>query len=372
MDIAIENADLYSQNLGLNLKIADFAGRTKQFKEANHYLKQAEKQIINENNTIFPDLNNKVFYQQLMFRKKLYNNNLITDLEDFIQMEENIRRLNVEKYNKLKETMIINTEKNIELLHVKETSLQAKKKAYNYLIIILFIFVLLLVLIFILLRLKIKTNRQINTQKNALENALGRSNFLLKEIHHRVKNNLQLMSSLALIEHSNNPNNFNINSYEKKVFSLSIIHDLLYNSKDISQIYMQVYTKQLVYYLAKASGDKFEYNLDITETVISIDKAITLGLLINELISNTLKHCIPKDNNKINIKISIHKTDQWIFNYIDNGSQFANKASKKSFGNIMLHLLVKNLNGFCEINVKNGYHFYAQIDLNFPEQQDKI
>lgn len=370
MNIAIKNNDLYSENLSLNLKIADFAGRNMLFNEANYYLKQAEGLIINKNGSIFPNLNDKLKYQQLIFRKKLYDNNLIADLDGFIRIEENIHKLNEEKYKKFKETTTVDIEKNVKLLHTKEISLKAKKQTNKYLVIILIVFTLLLLLIVMLLHSKIKLNRKISVQKTELEKALERSKFLLKEIHHRVKNNLQLMSSLALIEHSNNPSNFDMNSYEKKVFSLSIIHDFLYNSENISEIDLDTYLEKLIYYLYKTTSHKFEYNLNLSKVVISTDDAITFGLLINELISNTLKHCIPKEGDNIQINISLFRIDKWAFSYQDNGSVFIDKVHSKSFGNIILSLLIKNLNGSYEIKIKHGYHFYALIDLKLSQHQN--
>jgi len=205
-------------------------------------------------------------------------------------------------------------------------------------------------------------------QNIVLENALDNSKFLLKEINHRVKNNLQLMSSVAIIEYSKNPQQFNLRNFEKKIYSISIMHDLLYKSDDYTLIELKDYTEQLFYHIKASTKTKFESKLSIMDSIISVDDAINLGLLINELISNTIKHCKTEDNRVIQITFSMNYEGDWILKYKDNGIAFSQNKSKNSFGSIMLKLLTQNLRGTYQINTDDGYQFDAILKLDQPKK----
>jgi len=163
-------------------------------------------------------------------------------------------------------------------------------------------------------------------ENEILEN-LKEKEVLLKEIHHRVKNNLQVISSLLRIQSSSikDKNAFEaIMVSQNRVNSMALIHERLYKSKNLSQVdfedYLNFFTSQLLQIYGKNNG-KVEIIIDAKNVLMAVDTAIPVGLIINELISNSLKHAF-KNCNTGTIKIEIKEQNKGEFqiNIKDNGS----------------------------------------------------
>jgi PAS domain S-box-containing protein len=129
-----------------------------------------------------------------------------------------------------------------------------------------------------------------------LKSSLREKDVLLKEIHHRVKNNLQIISSLLSLQ-----SNYIVNEHDKKIFldsqirikSMAIVHEQLYKSEDLSSISMENYIKSLVNSLFKSfniNPSSINFNLKVENIKFGINTAIPLGLMINEFLTNILKH----------------------------------------------------------------------------------
>lgn len=356
--------------ISLNLKLADFSGRNKKFEEAGKYLSIVENLIQNETLENI-DMNTKTLFQQLKFRQSLYNQNQEHNLKHFLDIEEHIRQYNEEKIIELKKTSASDIEHKINLINKKERTIIKKQHANQILIGVLILACLCILFFTVTFKIKKSAYKEMSKQNIVLENALDNSKFLLKEINHRVKNNLQLMSSVAIIEYSKNPQQFNLRNFEKKIYSISIMHDLLYKSDDYTLIELKDYTEQLFYHIKASTKTKFESKLSIMDSIISVDDAINLGLLINELISNTIKHCKTEDNRIIQITFSMNYEGDWILKYKDNGISFSQNKSKNSFGSIMLKLLTQNLRGTYQISTENGYQFDAILKLDQPKKNNQ-
>ncbi|MGB0870815.1 MAG: histidine kinase dimerization/phosphoacceptor domain -containing protein [Flavobacteriales bacterium] len=124
-----------------------------------------------------------------------------------------------------------------------------------------------------------KAREQINIQKDIIEFSLEKSKILIREIHHRVKNNLQFVNSIVYLEYIKNQNKFDVNSFERKIISLAQVHDMLYSSKNISQVNMKEYVCKLVKEIKIASANQFDFTLDLSEFVFGSDTAISFGLM---------------------------------------------------------------------------------------------
>ena len=216
--------------------------------------------------------------------------------------------------------------------------------------------------------------RDISERKKAEELLISNEEkiVLLKEIHHRVKNNLQVITSLLSLQSS-----FVINDDQKKLFSdsqfrinsMAIVHEMLYQSDNLSKINYYLYLKELVNYLITSmKGKDAEINLEInvTDINLSIDTAVPLGLLINEIITNSLKYAFPSNHGSIFISINKNQkdnTDDTLFhmNIGDNGIGYAgdiNFDNSKSLGMKLIKSLSRQLGGgIIKDDVAQGTHY---------------
>ncbi len=210
------------------------------------------------------------------------------------------------------------------------------------------------------------------TEKKKAEEALRRSlnekDILLKEIHHRVKNNLQIVTSLLKIQ-SGYVKDEKIKQLFKesqnRVQSMSLIHQKLYQTKDISHIDFKEYIENVTTHLQHSYGileDRVKISIDVINMVLSIDNAIPAGLIINELVSNSLKHAFPdgkSGNIFINAAYDDYNKEYW-FLVRDDGIGCNEKIdfeNSTSFGLKLVDTLVKQLGGVIEIVIKGGSEF---------------
>lgn len=186
-----------------------------------------------------------------------------------------------------------------------------------------------------------------------LRKNLKEKNVLLKEIHHRVKNNLQLVSSLLNLQ-ANKINNEDfsnaIKSSQDRIRSMAIVHEKLYQSKSLSEINLSNYLNTLIdEKLKETPDDQINFILDIPNVKFTIDKAIPIGLLINEMITNSYKHAFNSSkDNTIKIQLVIKANDEGILKYEDNGTglrQDYRVANPHSMGMDLIESFVDQLDG---------------------------
>ncbi len=155
------------------------------------------------------------------------------------------------------------------------------------------------------------TERKLSEKK--IQDALEEKEALLRELYHRTKNNMQVISSLMNLEASffKDPDLKNVfREMENRIHSMSLVHQKLYQSKDLSRVYLKEYIDELVARLKSDFGptaQKVELHLDIENLSLPIDSAIPFGLILNELVSNSYKHAFPR-NRRGDINISLHKS----------------------------------------------------------------
>lgn len=173
----------------------------------------------------------------------------------------------------------------------------------------------------------IKNQRLIAEQKHIIENSLIEKDSLLKEIHHRVKNNLQMVSSLLSLQTKNTRSKAAIEALEEgksRVKAMALIHQKLYQNDDLSVIEMQGYIESLinsVQSVYKKGGHNINITIDAEGVELDIDRAIPFGLILNELVSNSFKYAFPHDeeNGKIYIHLRKQNGQEGFFEYTDNG-----------------------------------------------------
>ncbi len=211
-------------------------------------------------------------------------------------------------------------------------------------------------------------------KKNELEirKSLYEKDYLLKEIHHRVKNNLQVIHSILSLQarYIDAPEIIKvIEESQDRIKSMSFIHEYLYQSKDLSKIDMNHYIEKLCEYLHLSYSDS-EKNISIKMNCqnlkVDLQTATPCGLIINELISNSLKHAF-KDAQQgmINITFALIGKE-YILNVKDNGKGFDDEvkiASSNSLGIRLIKILTEQLQGTVSFYNNDG----AVCEIKFPK-----
>jgi len=202
-------------------------------------------------------------------------------------------------------------------------------------------------------------------RKKKMSEVLERQNkekeALLHEIHHRVKNNLQIISSLINIKSRSASKETAelLSDLNNRIYSLGLIHEMLYKSDHLGAVDLRAYlTEQSRLTLASLELERgaVELQLDIDEVEANFDVAIALGLISNELITNAMKYAFAPTQQEQIIHVALHKiSDQLHFVISDNGCSGTIPEIEKSFGLRFVEQLVKSkLNGKLNITYNNG------------------
>ncbi|MFA6506379.1 MAG: response regulator [Treponemataceae bacterium] len=193
----------------------------------------------------------------------------------------------------------------------------------------------------------------------SLMSSLREKELLLQEVNHRVKNNLQIICSLVNLQLLNSnvssETGIILRDIDARVRSMSLVHELLYQSDDFAFIEFSTYARQLCNYLLEAyAADPRRVRVDIAidEIPLSIDKAIPCGLIINELVVNSLKHAFPAGRRgTVTIEMDKDANGRVRLTVRDDGVGMvlreSEKRSKKSIGLMLVENLTEQLNGEC-------------------------
>lgn len=205
-----------------------------------------------------------------------------------------------------------------------------------------------------------------------IEGSLHEKELLLKEIHHRVKNNLQVISSLLNLQAQavNDPAACSaLRDSQMRVRSMALIHEKLYQSDNLAEIRLGSYIKNLsnnLFHSYLSNGAQIKIISQVEEITIGIDNAVPVGLILNELISNSLKHAFPGNRaGEIGIELQHETADIVLLRYHDTGvglpDGFDLKTSK-SLGMRLIYSMAQQLNAKLNLANQNGIRF----ELRFP------
>jgi len=195
---------------------------------------------------------------------------------------------------------------------------------------------------------------------------------LLKELHHRVKNNLQILSSLLGLQAQYIKDEdavLAIKSNESRVNTMALIHRKLYKDDNYSTIDLKEYISELCTYLLHTYGftEKVQVNLTSEPILIDVDKAIPVGLIMNEWIGNALKHAYAKEPSpQLNISLRVYHQKELEIKVGDNGMGMPIEKYQEdyqSFGLKMVNILIRELKGKLEVNTKEGTNYTLQLPL---------
>lgn len=198
--------------------------------------------------------------------------------------------------------------------------------------------------------------------------SLHEKEVLLKEIHHRVKNNLQVISSLLNLQSENITDSHSLEKFKEsqnRVRSMALVHEKLYESKDLSRInfseYIEAFTDVVNRSYNITEGRvKLHLNVDIGESYFNIDTAIPCALMLNELVSNAFKYAFP-DQRKGNLYLNFRKEGQeYVFEVKDDGigiPAHITTRNSPSLGLQLVDMLTEQINGKVTILSNKGTTF---------------
>jgi two-component system, sensor histidine kinase PdtaS len=287
-----------------------------------------------------------VSYYKLYYAQKdsLNNIELTTQMAEIQKRyEDNAKQNQIEVLQKEKEN--------------QELKIRQNANRITILIISLIALTAITLLVIISNRHKQKTNTILAAQNEDILRQKNEKEVLLKEIHHRVKNNLQVINSLLRLQSAmiDDPKVVTLfDDCQTRVRSMALIHDKLYSIKDLSSIQVKDYIENLTGSLIETYGlkTKVDLKLDIKPVSFTVDALIPLGLLLNEIISNSLKYAFKNlDSGIIEVSLKPLNNQQLELIISDNGEGFSKdifNSPQNSLGVELIKAFVDQLDGTIE------------------------
>lgn len=344
----------------------------KKYDVARKYIDSA-KVLISKTEELGPTLNN--ILTEAKYFKSIGNLNKASEYYDkYIQFKDSVQKVD-------NESKLINQQISFDLyqqenqLVQKEKQIQQSKLLYEHektkrSYLLLGLIILALVIAFLIINNQLNKRRQselfiknkhIIQQKTAIENALKEKEFLIKEIHHRVKNNLQIISSMLSLQSDvieNKEAKDVLQESRLRINSMSLIHQMLYAKNNMTDIAIAEYFKNLMAHIEKSyslNNKNIQTHLNCQPLAIDLDTAIPLGLIVNELVTNSYKHAFTSNPNGL-IDVSFHKSATgYTLIVSDNGLGYVPEDGKlQGLGMELIHMLVEQLGGSIVFTKNNG------------------
>jgi two-component system, sensor histidine kinase PdtaS len=379
----IQSLNYYQQSLELFRALDDKAGRAtvnnnigvlyykmKQYSKAEEHLKKGLSLALEIGLTLEE---RKAYYTLSEISEATGN---YKQANEYIKLDAAIKdSLQNEKNNKLISEIqsryeLEQNKKEIALL-TKEKDVQQLELYSNRILTISFLvgFLLLLVLVIVVIngnKQKQKANLLLIEQNTKITKQKEEKELLLKEIHHRVKNNLQIINSLLRLQSHQLDDKKAIALFEEcqnRILSMAMIHEKLYKSKDLTNINIDNYITTLADSLIRSysTNNNIELKVNCSVEKIGFDTLMPLGLILNELISNSLKYAfVEKENGQIVIDLFKKENDKLEMHVTDNGIGLPVNFSWENTNTLGIELiktLVEQINGTVEIAGSFGTSF---------------
>ncbi|HMO38230.1 MAG TPA: histidine kinase dimerization/phosphoacceptor domain -containing protein [Saprospiraceae bacterium] len=350
------------------LALARIYVRQKDYASAKEWLDKVEPEIIQTNfNTVKSNfyelkayamhgLNQHEEAYKALLEHKFYADTLLSEERLKLEAEMETKYLTKEKEN---------------LIQIQELELQKNRRERIAYIAVLAGLVIIFLLGYRLLRLRKKANLLLSEKNDRIEKVLGEKEALLKEIHHRVKNNLQIISSLLSLQSRQieDPKALEaIQEGRNRVHSMALIHQNLYQNEDLVGVDAVEYIEKLTDSLLSnynISSQQITIATDIDPLKLDVDTIIPLGLILNELISNALKYAFA-DNRPGRIYVALKQEGEGLrLRIADNGrglSHDFNIEELKSLGFRLVKAFTQKLEGELNIQSEQG----TKIDIYIP------
>ncbi|MCX2720286.1 histidine kinase dimerization/phosphoacceptor domain -containing protein [Lentiprolixibacter aurantiacus] len=245
----------------------------------------------------------------------------------------------------------------------QESKIQRQRATQTFIIVITAMLVVVLVLLY--------TTLQSNSRKKELLEQQNREKeYLLKEIHHRVKNNLEIVSSLLALQSAQLQDSKIADAMQKseqRIHSMSMIHQKLYQGKSLSKIEMRDYFENLGNYIIHTFGKEGEVVLqcNMPALELDVDYAVPIGLIVNELLTNALKYAYPAGQKGL-VQVALTQQGKQLFLKVSDdgiGKDITNMRGT-GFGTQLIALLTDQLDGKMELSVERGTSVSFEFQLN--------
>ena len=293
--------------------------------------------------------------------------------KDSIESKNNLRELllaQVANQVSEREAVITESQKNIR----EKNAEVSKQKTFRNALIFCGL-ILIIVIVFMIVQLKrantqkqlleIK-NKQIETRNEIIDKSLSEKDLLIKEVHHRVKNNLQIISSLLKLQSAKTTNleiQNSLGEAQDRINSMALLHQLLYRNNQMTSLLFNEYLESLINQIS-GSFSLTKKNITIQshliELELDLDTAIPLGLITNELMSNAYKHAFNGKDGIIKVELSKLVKNTYQLKVSDNGQGLAadfDLTSSDSLGLDIVAILSEQINAELKIYNDNGAHF---------------
>ena len=307
--------------------------------------------ILIDTNHIIVDVNSSTtnitgLSKEELIGKHLNDLDIILDEDKMLHIDKIVDLLDGNKVKPF-EARLMDKNGNLRWVNVRLTSIEKENVISNILIIASDI-------------------TELKQYEKEIQDSLHEKEILLQEIHHRVKNNMQIISSLLSIQTRYVDDKESINvlkESQNRVKSLAMIHEKLYKSKSFNKIYLLDYIESLVwdlFYSYAIKKGKIKPILDIDDIQLNIETSVPCGLIITELVSNSLKYAFP-DQNEGELKVSLKvKDDHFELIISDNGVGIPENIdffNTDSLGLQLVNSLTDQIDGEIEFVRNNGTKF---------------
>ncbi|TWV96200.1 sensor histidine kinase [Chitinophaga pinensis] len=316
---------------------------------------------------------------------KFYSDSLFS-----VRKTSQLNQLQVKFETEKKDQALQLKQKSIELLtrdsQLQKAELRRARFTRNVIIFGAVMLIILLLLGYNRYQLRLRSNRQLKAQQDEINKQnlslqalissqhklLEEKEWLVKEIHHRVKNNLQIVMSLLNTQAAFLDDKDALNAIRESRFrmqAISLIHHKLYQSENMALIDINVYIHELIHFLQDGftGANRIRFDMQIAPVKLDVSQAVPIGLILNEAITNAIKYAFT-DNGTILISLKFTGQDRLTLVIADNGHGFVMNAGasvRKSMGLMLMHTLSEQLDGTLDIQSENG----VVITVNFRYQE---
>lgn len=377
-----------------NLDVGKFYVTRQQFARAAPYLKKAFSYIAAPSVSRIMDLHLQMFkvdsatgqYASAIdhFQKYKALNDSLFNTAKSKQIEELNIKYDVEKKQ---QNLTILQKENI----VQQKNLKQAKLTRNFILAGAVMLVLIVGLLFNRYQLKQQANRKLEASQDKVEKQnlslhrlVNEKEWLLKEIHHRVKNNLHTINGLLNVQSGYLQTEealIAISDSQHRVQAMSLLHQKLFHSESLSTVKMPEYILELVGYLEHSFGtqQRVRFNLDVDSLQLNLSHALPIGLILNEAITNAIKYAFPgEQEGAITIRLKRQSFNQCFLCIADTGKGLPTNFDAQqsdSMGMNLMNGLSEDINGSfsiksnhgTEIKISFSYDFSAGNDFSFHE-----
>jgi two-component sensor histidine kinase len=364
-----------SQQIEIHAALTDYYLVTRQWTEAAGQLRSNDPLVVADGNSV-----RKAAHEYLWFRldtaqgqnadavRRLLTSKEINDSLFNATKSQQIHQLEVEFDTKKKEDQILllNRETRLEKINLHQANL-VKNLSFGG----VFLALVIAGLLFRQNRIKQKNSRLILRKNGQLEHLVKEREWLLKEVHHRVKNNLYTV--ICLLEsqatYLENDALLAVQNSGHRIYAMSLIHQKLYQTEDIGVIDMKSYITEFAYYLKDSFGSpsNIRIGLEIEPLSVAVAHAIPLGLIINESVTNAFKYAFPGGRDGL-ISVRLFRTGRKIVLTIaDDGKGFDYKpddSGRNSFGMGLMEGLTREIRGTFSLDSTKGTTITVSFEMD--------